>query len=726
MLDPDIEQMFNASDLAYKTSALKKGILVYILLNVLGQLIVIEEFNALTSCMILPSLLLYAGLGLPDKDKWIDLFSCFFLIIFSVGFACMEVASSFSNLVFYIFCLMIFLGLVLLRIRFSHAAITVFCLVVAYSSVLFIGKDSSFDLLQNRLFFLGAVSISGLFACYGIETYRRLIFVNQTAMDQMQKEIEDALIKNDEELIRMNKSLTLEIQAHSEAEAQLKESEEKYKNLVNSLPDGIFIIQNYRIVYVNPSMLTITGYEQHKLLGADQFLLLEKEFDENKALPGDLFLRSYTRKNGQIVHIEQSYVKILYNFAPAHLFVMRDITEKVKTLKEKASLEKELVKAKKMEALGLLAGGVAHDLNNILSGIVSTPEFLLMDLPVESDLVEPLEIIKDSGKRAAEIVDELLTMARGSVQVVEPVHLNQVVQDYLISPEFYKLSEFHPHVMVKTCLKEDLSYIHASGTHLRKVIMNLVSNAAEALDDKGDVIIHTDEVFLDQHTIEGYEKVLDGEYVLLRVEDTGQGISDQDLERIFEPFYTKKVLGRSGTGLGLSIVWNTVHDHNGYINVINGKETTSFNLYFPIAQDAVPITRNQIVTFEDYKGCNERILIVDDINIQRKVAYNMLIRLGYKADVVSSGEEALAYIKDNKVDLVILDMIMEPGMSGLETFIKLREIDPDISAVISSGYSKTNDVQKAQKLGAGDFIKKPYSLESIGVAVKKELNNKRL
>ncbi len=333
--------------------------------------------------------------------------------------------------------------------------------------------------------------------------------------------------------------------------------------------------------------------------------------------------------------------------------------------------------------------------------------------------------MKKSGKSAAEIVDELLTMARGTAQVLEPVNLNTIVQDYLMSPEFYHLEKLHPDVTVQTELEESLPFIHASGIHLRKAVMNLVSNAVEALNNNGNIFIRTNVKSLNSQKIKGYEKVKDGNYIRLSVEDTGQGITDEDLERIFEPFYTKKVLGRSGTGLGLSIVWNTVHDHQGYINVLNRRHNTCFELYFPVPETEISPEKNKVVTFEDYTGNNETILIVDDIETQRQVARNMLERLGYRTEAVASGEEAVEFVKENNVDLVILDMIMDPGISGLETYKQLLQIDDGVKAVISSGYSKTDDVQKAQKMGAGDFIKKPYSLEKIGMAVKRELIGKR-
>ena len=561
-------------------------------------------------------------------------------------------------------------------------------------------------------------------AGYKIEYAYRRSFLAQSDLEKLNQHIKNREEHQDTELIRMNKSLTLEILAHTEAEGLFRESEEKYKNLVNSLPEGIFILQNGRITFFNPGLERMTGLSSRQLSGADPDLIFLSscpgEEMKSKSTPGFI-----VQPDGNKIYIEKKVVEIVYNSAPALLFAIRDITERITSLQEKERLETEFEKAKKMEAFGLLAGGVAHDLNNVLSGIVSVPELLLMELPEGSHLIEPLLIMKDSGKRAAIIVDELLTLARGSAKVLEPVRLNDVIEDYLSSPEFDRVARFHPGVILIKNLDSALPLLNASGLHMRKIVMNLVSNAMEAIQEKGNVTLKTSRVQFSKKILKGYERTTDGSYIRFSVKDTGPGISTQDLDRIFEPFYTKKVLGRSGTGLGLSIVWNTVHDHKGYIQVKSEKGETLFQIYFPVTKVLVEAAQpDRIYTLSDYKGHNETILVVDDVESQRKISRNMMKRLGYQVTVVSSGEDAIVYVRKNKVDLVVLDMIMDPGISGLDTFRELKIIDPDIRAVITSGYSKTRDVEKAQELGAGPFIKKPYSLELLGLTLKEELDKR--
>jgi nitrogen-specific signal transduction histidine kinase/ActR/RegA family two-component response regulator len=383
-------------------------------------------------------------------------------------------------------------------------------------------------------------------------------------------------------------------------------------------------------------------------------------------------------------------------------------------------MEARLQRAQKMEAIGTLAGGVAHDLNNILSGLVGYPELLLMDIPEGSETRIIVETIKNSGEKAAAIVQDMLTLARRGVAVADVIELNRVVRDYLGSPELTKLKSVHPHVTIRSDLAPAVFNILGSPVHLGKTIMNLVTNAAEAMPDGGEITINTQNCYVDR-PIHGFESVLEGEYVMLRVADTGVGISAQDLERIFEPFYTKKKMGRSGTGLGMAVVWGTVKDHSGFIDArsIEGKGTV-FDLYFPITRQNVIIEAEEL-PIDRYRGAGESVLVVDDIKEQRDLAAFMLKRLDYQVDTVASGEEAVQYIRKTPVDILVLDMIMEPEMDGLDTYRQILAISPGQKAIIASGFSESERVLEAQRLGAGPYIKKPYRMEQIGMALREQL-----
>ena len=395
---------------------------------------------------------------------------------------------------------------------------------------------------------------------------------------------------------------------------------------------------------------------------------------------------------------------------------LRKLSETTTALRQS---EEKLARSKKMESIGLLAGGVAHDLNNVLSGIVSYPELLLLDLPKESSLRGPIETIQDSGKRASAIVQDLLTVARGVATTKEPMALNDIIGKYLSSAEFNKLKQFHPSIAVRANLDPHLLNISGSHEHIRKVVMNLISNAAEAITGKGNVTISTMNCYVDK-PLSGYDDVTIGEYVLLSVSDDGSGISSEEIERIIEPFYTKKVMGRSGTGLGLAVVWNTVQDHQGYIDVESNIEGTTFKLYFPITRDEKEDLDTSI-PIKDYKGNGETILVVDDVESQRAISCQMLEKLNYRTKSVSSGEEAVDYVKENSVDLLLLDMIMDPGINGRETYERILKVHPRQKAIIASGFAETDEVKTTQKMGAGKYVKKPLTLETLGLAVQEEL-----
>jgi signal transduction histidine kinase/CheY-like chemotaxis protein len=391
--------------------------------------------------------------------------------------------------------------------------------------------------------------------------------------------------------------------------------------------------------------------------------------------------------------------------------------------RERKELEAKLVRSQKMEALGLLAGGVAHDLNNVLSGIVSYPDMMLMRLPGDSDLRRPLSVMRDSGQKAAAIVQDLLTLARRGVTKFEVLDINALIDEYLQSPEFEKLKSYHPKVEVQVDLGADLFNIRGSAIHLKKSLMNLVSNAAEASADGGLVRIATENRAIDRR-LEGYIDVAEGEYVVLSVSDDGSGIDREDLGRIFEPFYTKKKMGRSGTGLGLAVVWGTVEDHHGYINVSSKIGSgTLIEIFLPVTRERLE-QKDRIIPPGEYAGNGEWILVVDDMPAQREITTEMLTVLGYRATAVASGEEAVAFVQENPVDLVVLDMIMEPGIDGLETYSRLQAIRPGLKVLLVSGFSETGRVKSAQLLGAGAYVKKPFGIESIGMAVRNELDRK--
>ena len=525
----------------------------------------------------------------------------------------------------------------------------------------------------------------------------------------------------------------IDITSRVEREEMLRRNEEKYRNIIENIEEGYFELDlKGNLSFFNKSLCKITGYTPEELRGLSYKEYSNQQMSENMFKVFNHIFRTkqptmvvdfdIVSKNGNVLQIDLSAGPIPDENGQVIGFrgLMRDVSKRKTADLEKKKLEKKLQQAQKMKAIGTLAGGVAHDLNNILSGIVSYPDLILMDLPNDSPLKEPIQTIRESGKKAAAIVQDLLTLARRGVSVSEVVNLNDLTYEYLNSPQFEKLKSYHPKVEVESHLDSALLNVMGSPIHISKTVMNLVSNAAEAMPDGGKIEIKTKNKYIDL-PIAGYDDVEEGDYAVLIVSDKGIGIAPEDINQIFEPFYTKKVMGRSGTGLGMAVVWGAVKDHKGYIHIeSNEGKGTTIKLYFPVTRK--PVRSNDLpLSFENLKGAGQTILVVDDVKEQREIAAKILIQLGYSVETVSSGKEAFEYLESKSADLIVLDMIMPPGIDGLETFKNVISKYPQQRAIIASGFSETARVRKAQRLGAGKYVKKPYTIEKIGLAVKSEL-----
>jgi len=520
-----------------------------------------------------------------------------------------------------------------------------------------------------------------------------------------------------------------------QAEEALRESEREVKALFKSMinafvlfesvfdDDGNFV--SYRFVYINDAYERITGVTNDEVRGKTVHEVWpDTEASWIKAY-GDVAMTGvpnnfdmYHGPTGKLYHCN---VYRPGNTKNRFCVVFEDITERKQAEEEKRGLEDRLRRAEKMEALGQLAGGVAHDLNNVLGVLTGYSELLLAEIPEGQRSRGYVEKILKSTEKGAAIVQDLLTLARRGVTASEVIDLNDVVSGFVKTPVFENIKDYHPQVTFRIECDNNLLNIKGSPVHLEKALMNLVSNAAESIDGPGEVTIRTGNRHLDK-PIRGYDEIKEGDYVILTVSDTGMGIPAESREKIFEPFYTKKTMGRSGTGLGLSIVWGTVKDHNGHIDVhTEVGEGTVFTLYFPATREELT-TPQQKVPIDRYMGKGESVLVVDDIAEQREVASALLKKLGYKVHAVSSGEEAVKYLKENKADILLLDMIMTPGMDGLDTYRSLLKLHPKQKAIIVSGFSETYRVEAARTLGVGTYVKKPYVLETLGMAIRNELN----
>lgn len=400
----------------------------------------------------------------------------------------------------------------------------------------------------------------------------------------------------------------------------------------------------------------------------------------------------------------------------ALLTVGTDISELKSAEEEKKLLAQKLHHTQKMEAIGVLAGSIAHDLNNILSGVVSYPDLLLATMPAEMPLRKPLETIRAAGAKAAKIVRDLLSLSRRGMQVEELVNLNRLLTDYLESPEYLDLLRHHENVrLVTEGIQEGLMVV-GSAAHLSNVVMNLVNNAAEAIPDGGTITLRLDQIQFATRP-PGFEAWRPEPYARLTISDTGSGIPAQYAERIFEPFFSLKKTGRSGTGLGLAVVWGTITDHNGYIEVASAEgQGTQFHIYLPLAT-VQQARQNSPEPLSVVRGQGQSVLVIDDDQQQRQIAAEILGYLGYQARVVESGEAALPLLRSNPADLIILDMLMPPGIDGLDTYKRIREYNPRQKVIIVSGFSQSERAKEALSLGVLLYVQKPYALAKISEAV---------
>lgn len=508
---------------------------------------------------------------------------------------------------------------------------------------------------------------------------------------------------------------------------QLRISEERFHALSDASFEAIFLTDSGVCLGQNKTAEAMFGYSSEEAIGRrssswiapEDRKLINRKALEKEELPYEI---KALRKDGQIFPAQIQSREAEYRGRKILVSAVRDLTVQKQAETEHQLMEEKLLRAQKMESIGMMAGGVAHDLNNILSGVITYPELILLSLPKDSPLEQPIKAIRESGKSAAAVVEDLLTLARGVTSERINCNINAILAEYNESTEFHNLQSLHEHVAFRIERDQHLLNIKCSPIHIKKCIMNLMINAAEAIVAKGEVIISTRNEYCEA-PLADHPEMRRGEYAVFSVTDNGTGIPEASLERIFEPFFSRKVVGRSGTGLGLAIIWNTVQDHQGVITVISGKGGTTFELYFPATREDLNSLPDSI-NIEEYQGKGEKILVVDDDSGQRSIATQILDRLNYTGHAVASGEDALLYLSREKADLVILDMIMAPDMNGCQTFRKILEMHPQQKAIITSGYSESQDVKEAMDLGVRKFVKKPYLIGTLAVIIKDTLQNR--
>jgi two-component system, cell cycle sensor histidine kinase and response regulator CckA len=499
-----------------------------------------------------------------------------------------------------------------------------------------------------------------------------------------------------------------------------------YRGLVENFRDVIYTADaEGKVTYVNSAVESILGYSPAEMTGQSLFEFLHGEDAGafkghfHQCASGDVGEAEYriVSKTGEELWVRSSCWPVRGGSGKHGLQgVWMDVTRRKKEEAARTEFLERLRRAEKIEALGIVAGAVAHDLNNALGILVGYAELLLHDLPAGSHLREHASNIVEGGERAAAIVQDLVSMARKGGPAGQTVNLNAIVGQYVKSPEFAALTGTRNRIRVQTVLDIDLLNVNGSFAVLGKILANLVIHGVEDMPEGGLLSIRTENRYLDQ-PVRGYEEIPEGEYAVLTVADTGTGISPGEIRKYIEYAPAGKVCRPS-----LALVRETVAEQSGHIDIKSevGKGTT-VAIYLPAWREEAASERN-LLTASAYRGRAESVLVVDDVKGQRELAAGMLMGLNYLVTTAASGEEALRYMQRNRVDIVLLDMIMPPGMNGLDTYKEITKIRPRQRAVLASGFSQQDRIRQAQALGAGACVRKPYVMETLARAIRCELD----
>ncbi|MGD2150603.1 MAG: ATP-binding protein [Desulfobacterales bacterium] len=539
--------------------------------------------------------------------------------------------------------------------------------------------------------------------------------------------------------LRETEALSKLLRWQKQAEEELRESKERFKFLAEKMADIVWTVNlDFQTTYVSPSIEKILGFtpEERKrqtleemitpesLKRVQMMFLEELRRDETGNADPDRSVTievEYYRKDGSTVWMENS-VKAMRDNSGAidgMYGVSRDITERKIAEEEKTKLQSQLQQVQKMESIGTLAGGIAHDFNNILGIIVGNTELAMDDVPEWHPARQNLKEIRTASIRARDVVKQIMAFSRQSPQQMKPVRIIPIIKESLklLRSSIPTTIEIHQNI------SSESDTVRADPTQINQVLINLCTNAVHAMGEKGGVLeVRLEDIEVNSSSAVHYHDLSSGKYVRLTVNDTGHGIEPNILERIFDPYFTTKEVGR-GSGMGLSVVHGIVKSHGGTISVISEPgEGTIFHVLFPGIEDEPEPEVD--VAVEIPRG-KERILFVDDEKAMVDTIQPMIERLGYAVIARTSSIEALEAFRANpgRFDLVITDFTM-PNMTGMELAKALLKLRSDIPIVLCTGYSEHINEDKAKASGIRAFLLKPVVLDEIANTIRKVLDKR--
>lgn len=511
------------------------------------------------------------------------------------------------------------------------------------------------------------------------------------------------------------------------AETALRENEQKLRNIIEHSNELFYMHDTeHQLTYISPQCIDCFGYTPDEMkvrwtqlitdnpINQTGFELKEKAIRTGKRQKP--YILEGRKKDGQVVllEIDESPIKDESGQVVAITGAARDVTKREK-------MESDLRQTYKMEAIGTLAGGVAHEFNNMLGIIIGNIELALYDVPEWNPVRGNLEAINSASLRAKDVVRQLLSFSRKTKQNKKPIKIDAILKE---SAMLLRTS-IPTSIEIRLDISDNIRSINADSTQIQQVIINLCTNAAQAMEKNGGVLtISMKEVELDGDVFPGYREVPEGNYIQLAISDTGHGIETRFKEKIFDPFFTTKDVGK-GTGMGLAIVHGIVKNHDGAISVFSepGKGAT-IKVLFPVCEEEPVAEKADPI---ELSTGNEKVLFVDDEKFVVDMTRQMLERLGYQVEARTSPIEALELFqsKADQFDLVITDMTM-PQMTGVELSEKLKEISEKIPIIICTGYSSLINENKAKELGFAAYVTKPINMQLIAQTIRQVLDNKEI